>query len=103
MSLGQTLQYGAASLRRRIKDSFFSKTTAKPASQGRRWELDAAQMSAYHRARALASESLESDLVDDRTWSDLEMDRVFARLDNSVTLRTITKVLTFYEAGSDFA
>ena len=54
-----------------------------PPGGGRRWELD---------ERLLADSPstfkpglTEADLVDDRTWSDLEMDKLFRRWDQSIT------------------
>src|SRR3954447_6661629 len=49
----------------------------------KKWTLNAGQTAAYH--RSCARDYAEADLVDDRTWSELEMDDVFLRLDQSIT------------------
>jgi hypothetical protein len=54
----------------------------KPAAEVRQWELDHNETAALH---LVASRTRTVDLVDDRTWSNLEMERVFAKLDKSLT------------------
>jgi hypothetical protein len=49
----------------------------------KKWTLDAGQTAAYHEFRA--RDHAEAAVVDDRTWSELEMDKVFLRLDRSIT------------------
>jgi hypothetical protein len=49
----------------------------------KKWTLNPRQTAAYHVFRA--RDCKEAELVDDRTWSELEMDAVFDRLDKSIT------------------
>ncbi|HET7626453.1 MAG TPA: hypothetical protein VFM25_14435, partial [Verrucomicrobiae bacterium] len=49
----------------------------------RNWQLTDSERSAYH--FALLEKDSEIQAVDERTWSDLEMDLVFARLDKAIT------------------
>ena len=48
----------------------------------RDWELSPDQAAAYHKARAHAG--VDFDPVDEQTWSDLELEKVLARLDRCV-------------------
>src|ERR1035441_8062194 len=52
-------------------------------TDGAQYELTGPETTAYF--RSLAPEWPEADVVDDRTWSDLEMERVFIRLNKSTT------------------
>lgn len=83
MALIDRLRWRFASLPRRIIDRLFlEKRSERPADE-RQWELTSDELAAYHRVRV--AEISEVDLVDDRTWSDLEMGRICRRLDRSVT------------------
>ncbi len=83
MGLIQILDSSANAVGRRIKNGFPFRIRPKSQSTARQWELSASETAAYD--QHLARECLEPDRVDDRTWSDLEMEKVFLRLDNSVT------------------
>jgi len=65
-------------VRKWFKAGFPFRTGGKTQTVGQQWELTAAETAAYH--RSLAQDCAEADLIDDRTWSDLEMERVFRRL-----------------------
>ena len=54
----------------------------QPADE-RRWDLAPDAAATYH--LALSAEIPSLDQVDDRTWSDLELDKVFVRLDRATT------------------
>src|ERR1035441_5283131 len=83
MALIQALQFTARSLRERIKEAFHRTPERNASTDGAQYELTGPETTAYF--RSLAPEWLEADVVDDRTWSDLEMERVFIRLNKSTT------------------
>src|ERR1035438_6870905 len=83
MALIQALQFTARSLRERIKEAFHRTPERNASTDGAPYELTGPETTAYF--RSLAPEWLEADVVDDRTWSDLEMERVFIRLNKSTT------------------
>jgi MutS domain V len=83
MGLIQILNNSAAATRQRFKNYFLSQTQHKSQPNDRQWELSTAETAAYD--NYLARESSAPDRVDDRTWSDLEMEKIFLRLDKSVT------------------
>ena len=69
--------------REKWNDHFSRRASVEPNAATRRWELDASQLGAYQ--AALASVGTSADEVDERTWADLEFDKILARLDRSVT------------------
>lgn len=83
MSLSRSIRWWATQLRNRIYNRWFCKPDRDARTAERRWELDVGQTTVYQ--RAMARECSEWDLVDDRTWSDLEMEKIFARFDRSLT------------------
>lgn len=62
---------------------FFFRKRQTLRTPSRRWELDATSFAEYH--NALQSQSPTLVAIDDRTWSDLELDKTFLRLDRSLT------------------
>ncbi|HWI57917.1 MAG TPA: hypothetical protein VNZ22_11870 [Bacillota bacterium] len=83
MALAQALRSGFGSLR----DKFAGGSARAPQPEDQT-PIDAPEgvgpeTAAYF--RSLATGCAEADLVDDRTWADLEMDRVFQRLNRSRT------------------
>jgi DNA mismatch repair ATPase MutS len=72
-----------ASFKQRIAEFVSSLTNRKPPVEERTWELSATEMSAYH--RALVQDYAVEDTVDDQVWADLEMTRVYEKLDQAVT------------------
>lgn len=83
MALIDRLRWRFVTLPRRIIDRlFFEKRAQRPAFE-RQWELTSDELTAYHRVRVAKINPV--DLVDDRTWSDLEMGKIYLHLDRSVT------------------
>ena len=83
MRLFQILNLCTTSVRQRFKSGFSFRAKGKSQPDSRQWELTASETAAYH--RCLAQASSVPDLVDDRTWSDLEMERIFLRFNKCVT------------------
>jgi hypothetical protein len=71
------------SLQQRIAVRISSLNKRKLPTDDRKWELSSAEMAAYH--RVLAREYAEVDVVDDRVWADLEMTRIYQKLDQTVS------------------
>jgi hypothetical protein len=70
-------------LRQRLGQALFSLHRRRAPPTERKWELTAAELAACH--RVWTRECSAADVLDEQTWSDLEMERVRARLDRSVT------------------
>lgn len=83
MSLIQTVRYAGRGLASRLRDWLVKNRKEAPLTAARTWTLNDAQISACY--RSLANRSREADAAHDRVWSDLEMEKVFARLDKSFT------------------
>src|ERR1035438_3710548 len=83
MALIQALQLTAGSLRERVKEAFHRTTERNSPPDGAQYELTDPEITAYF--RSLAMDWPKADVIDDRTWSDLEMERVFMRLNKSTT------------------
>jgi hypothetical protein len=83
MALIPALRLAATSLRGCLKEALHRRRKPSSAADSQPCELTAQETTAYF--RLLAAECPEVDWVDDRTWSDLEMDRVFIRLNKSTT------------------
>src|ERR1035438_4763880 len=77
MALIQALQLTAGSLRERVKEAFRSTTERNSPPDGAQYELTDPEITAYF--RSLAMDWPEADVIDDRTWSDLEMEREYVR------------------------
>lgn len=63
--------------------AFSFRTRGKSEPEGQQWELTASDRSAFH--RSVTKDFAEADVIDDRTWSDLEMEKVYSRLNKCVT------------------
>ena len=83
MALIQAFRFAAGSLRERIKEAFHRTTERNSPTDGAQYELTDPEIAAYF--RSVAAEWPKAELVEDRTWSDLEMERVFIRLNKSTT------------------
>jgi DNA mismatch repair ATPase MutS len=83
MSLIEALRNFARSAGRRIGQCYRSATRRIPSAADRRWTLSAEETAAYLRTEA--PDCLQEDFVDDRTWSDLEMEKIYARFDRCIT------------------
>lgn len=83
MGLIQILNRSATATRQRLKNYFPSQTHRKSQPNDRQWDLSATETAAYD--TYLAQECPERDGVDERTWSDLEMEKILLRLDKSIT------------------
>lgn len=100
MRLIQTLKWSGVWLRDRAKAGFLSLSGRKPANDARQWELDDAAVETLDVAQTRSDPM--RDRVDDRTWSDLEMQKVFYRLDNSVSplgAQYLYALLRSYQTG----
>ena len=83
MALIQALRFVAGSLSERIEKAFCRSAERNSPPDGAPCELTGPEATAYF--RSLAPEWPAADVVDDRTWTDLEMERVFLRLNKSAT------------------
>ena len=83
MRLSQILKAGATALLRRFKSRFPFRPQGQSAPDEQKWELTVSEIAAYH--RGLTAESPNADQVDDRAWSDLELEKIFTRLNRCVT------------------
>lgn len=83
MLLSPYLRSCADCLRHMITNLFLTAPKNTSVASDRRWELEASQRVAFLNARI--DPSPELDRVDDRTWAELELDKVLIRLDQSVT------------------
>lgn len=83
MSLVESLKARVAGLEGRLLNAWFTRGQSPEDYPGRTWELNVAEQSAAYVARA--QDCGGEDLVDDRTWSDLELDKVCVRLDKAVS------------------
>jgi hypothetical protein len=82
-----------------MKSGLLSSTSRAAPTEDRQWSLDQNETAALH--RVLSGTRPAADLVDDRTWSDLELERVFGKLDNAVTplgTQYLYTLLRTYEA-----
>ena len=83
MRLSQILKSGATAVLRRFKSRFPFRPQGQSAPDEQKWELTVSEIAAYH--RGLTAESPNADQVDDRAWSDLELEKIFTRLNRCVT------------------
>jgi DNA mismatch repair ATPase MutS len=83
MQFSQILSSGMAAMRKRFKTVFGFRGRGKSQPDGREWELSDSEKMAYY--QQCAKECAEMDLMDERTWSDLEMEKVYLRLNQCVS------------------
>jgi DNA mismatch repair ATPase MutS len=83
MILAQTLKLAAGWFHRQVWNRWRTKANPSPASRPRQLSLETSDLVAYH--ELLRERDQSAEVVDDASWSDLEMDKVFARLDGAAT------------------
>ncbi len=82
MSLLPSLKARAVGLQARLLNAWFSRGQSPEDRPGRRWELSPEEQAAAYAAQV--REGCDADVVNDRTWSDLELGKACARLDRAV-------------------